>query len=240
VSGLSLPQIGGAEIAAAVTEREYKRLLQFPRDQELDGDLRDRADGARNWYAHHGVPFLAAQRVDLREVSGDRIALAGADLCSITLARRLEAGEAHALMIVATSAGIEAAEEAARLWADQRPDESYFLDRFAVAVAERLLFQASGYLCRSSEAGNETLMPHLSPGCGNWDIADQHKLMALLCGGARIGPLELLPSGALHPQHSVLAAMGVTRRKYPGAPELLCRACDLAPCAFRRAPYGGA
>jgi len=63
-------------------------------------------------------------------------------------------------------------------------------------------------LCRESEPRQETLLPHLSPGCGNWDIQDQHKLMDILAEGkTKIGPLRLMSSGALHPQYSVMAAL---------------------------------
>ena len=82
-------------------------------------------------------------------------------------------------------------------------------------------------------------MPHLSPGCGTWDLSDQHKLMELLAGSdsGELGPLKMLSSGAIEPQHSVLAVMGVTHRNFAFTPEHLCRSCDLSPCAFRRAPF---
>ncbi len=262
----------GSDIAASVTSREYSRLLQLPRGRELEGELLDRAQGARNWYARNGNPFVASRRVELREVTANSICTAGVppapatELNSPVLAQRLRAGEAHALMIIAATAGIEVAEQVKHHWSEGRPDEAFFLDRFAVAVTERLLFWAAATLCRASEPSHETLMPHLSPGCGNWDIADQHKLMALLTEGVgthgmrpfatsasrtswartvattdrvTLGPIQLLPSGALHPQHSVIAAMGVTSRNYANTPEHLCRSCDLDPCAFRRAPYSG-
>ena len=58
-------------------------------------------------------------------------------------------------------------------------------------------------------------MPHLSPGCGSWDLSDQHKVWALLAGDANeLGPLRIMESGALHPQHSVVAASGVTHRNF--------------------------
>jgi hypothetical protein len=252
--------ITGAELAGVVSEREYLRLLQLPRSRPLEGDLRERAEGARGFYAAHGRPFAAARRAGLRDLGSATVALETGDVFeSQPLADRLRAGEAHALLALCASAGLEVAEEAARLWAADRPDEAYFLDRFAAAAAERLVFWAAGSLCRASEPKGETLLPHLSPGCGHWDIADQHRLMRLLTGppgpgpaapsprnaepegapGAvlALGPVSLLPSGALRPPHSVLAAFGVTRRASVRAPEDLCRACDLHPCAYRRTPY---
>ncbi len=240
-----------AETAAFVSERELVRLLGLPRGRALEGDLRDRASGAREWYARHGDPFVATRRLAISprpssDACADVVRLEdGTELRSAVLANRLEAGAAHALVALAASAGTGVAAEVKRLWAAERPDEAYFLDRFAVAVTERLVFWASGELCRKAAPSGETLLAHLSPGCGHWDLADQHRVMGILTGekGPRgteerveLGPIELLPSGALHPQHSVLAVLGVTHRKGTTTPEDLCRACDFDPCAFRRAP----
>ncbi|HEY7160262.1 MAG TPA: hypothetical protein VH815_03345, partial [Acidobacteriota bacterium] len=113
---------------------------------------------------------------------------------------------------------------------------------FAVGVVEYLVFNAAQIFCRSLESKHETLMQHLSPGCGEWDISDQHKLMELLTGlpgETDLGPLKLLNSGALDPQHSILAVIGITHGNFAYTPVHLCRSCDLDPCAFRRAPYRG-
>jgi hypothetical protein len=66
---------------------------------------------------------------------------------------------------------------------------------------------------------------------------DQHKLMAVLSSDTTVGPIRLLPSGALYPQHSVLAALGVSRKKYSQDSKEICQSCDLDPCAFRRASF---
>jgi hypothetical protein len=241
-----------AQVAVLVSERELLRLLGLPRGRALEGDLLDRAEGARDWYSRNGDPFVASRRLATSprpssDPCADVVRLEdGTELRSAVLANRLEAGEAHALVALAASAGIDVAAEVKRLWAAERPDEAYFLDRFAVAVTERLVFWASGELCRKAAPSGETLLAHLSPGCGHWDLADQHRVMGILTGekgqrGAEerveLGPIELLPSGALHPQHSVLAVLGVTHRKGTTTPEDLCRACDFDPCGFRRAPY---
>ncbi len=239
-----------ARLVGEVREHELLRLLSMPRGHALEGDLRDRAESARAWYAEHGRPYAAARRAAIRSCEGGSVCLDdGTELRSAVLAERLRQGEAHGVVAFAATAGREVAEEVTHRWATDRPDEAYFLDRFAVAVTERLVFWAAGELCRASEPSGETLLPHLSPGCGQWDLADQHRVMALLGGVAaasgdaspggervRLGPLDLLRSGALHPQHSLLAVLGVTRRVGTSAPEDLCRDCDLTPCAFRRAP----
>jgi hypothetical protein len=241
--------VKAAEIAAAVSEPELLRLLGLPRGRTLEGDLKERAEGARAWYARHGDPYLAFRRTAVAARDGSTVALEGGiRLTGAALSGRLAAGEAHALIALAASAGPAVAEEAKRLWAHERPDEAYFLDRFGAAVTERLVFWAAGALCRRAESARETLLAHLSPGCGHWDLSDQHRVMELLggqpvdaggesAGTVRLGPVGLLPSGALHPQHSVLAVLGVTRRVVSSTPEDLCRACDLDRCGFRRAPF---
>lgn len=234
----SLLPANGPELAASVPQHEYNRLLQMPRTRDLEGELLERANGARAWYAQHGKPFVASRYVELEDIETPVVRLANhVELNSVRLAERLKAGEARALVVLAASAGPEVADEVSKCWAE-RPDEAFFLDRFAVAITEQLIQWSSAFLCRESEPQQETLMPHLSPGCGNWDLADQHKLMVLLAEEkTEIGPLQLLPSGALHPQHSIMAALGVTRRKFAATPRDICLGCDLNPCAFRRAPY---
>jgi hypothetical protein len=228
----------GAELARAISTDEYKRLLGLPRSRELEGELLDRAQNAREWYANHGDPFVACTTVPVKDISTPVVRLSGGtELTSSQLSERLRAGEAHALVVLAATAGIAVADEVAKHWAKDRPDEAFFLDRFAVAVTEQLIQWSSAFLCRASEKSNETLLPHLSPGCGHWDLADQHRLMALLTSDAQLGPLKLLSSGALHPQHSIIAALGVTHRKFSATPRDICRTCDLDPCAFRRAPF---
>ena len=231
-----------------MSERELLRMLGLPRGRELEGDLRARADGARAWYAAHGRPFAATLRVAVEDVGATVVRLAdGTELRSASLALGLRATRGHAVVVMAVSAGREVAAAVAHAWADERPDEAYFLDRFAAAVAEALVLQASGAACRAASDAGETLLPPLSPGCGSFEIGDQHCLMALL--GATpaadervaLGPIELLSTGALDPPHSLLAALGVTRQPLAAtAPEDLCRACELEPCAFRRAPHSSA
>jgi hypothetical protein len=237
----------GAELAAAVSARELLRLVGLPRGRELAVELRERAQTAQAWYAAHGRPFAATRRYAVERVSASEVRLAdGTTLRSGALADGLRATGGHAVVVLAVSAGPEAAAESRRLWPD-RPDEAYFLDRFAAAVAEALVLWASGHECRDASGAGETLLPPLSPGCGRFEIGDQQRLMQLL-GGAptpserlELGPLQLLETGALDPPHSLLAVLGVTRQSLAAAaPEDLCRACELEPCGFRRAPFAAA
>jgi hypothetical protein len=243
MTSATITAIDAAAVAASISQQEYHRLLSLPRNYTMEGDMLERAENARAWYAQYGQPIVASVRIDLEKINPPMVSLkSGHELQSDVLAKRLQKGEAHSLMILAVSAGQEVSKEVATHWAEGRPDEGFFLDRFAVAVVEYLVFNASQIFCRSLESKHETLMQHLSPGCGEWDISDQHKLMELLTGvpgKTDLGPLKLLNSGAIDPQHSVLAVLGVTHGNFAYTPVHLCRSCDLNPCEFRRAPYRG-
>ena len=235
---MTLLSPSAVELTASFPPEEFNRLLFLPRSKKLEGELLDRAEGARRWYSEKGRPFLAYVRIELDTIQTPKIHLSdGTVLTSVPLAERLQKGTAHALVVLVASAGPEVNEQVGLHWKEGRPDEAFFLDRLAVGITEQLIRWASAYLCRASEPSGETLLPHLSPGCGHWDIDDQHRLMALLTSGPRIGPVELLESGGLHPQHSVLAALGVTGTKFSITPRDICSGCDYSPCAFRRVPY---
>lgn len=234
-----------AAMAARVSDAEYARLLLLPRARLADGLLRERAEAARAWYAARGRPVALARVGVIARVSDDGVDLhGGSALPGAELAGRLRAAGATRVMVLLASAGPEVDAASAAAWADGRPDDGFFLERLGVAVAEELLRTSAVALCREAETRGETLLPHLSPGCGGWELEGQAPLWRLLSAGATsLGPVALNESGQLAPKASLLAAAGVASRAAGGAPASpreACRGCDLQPCAFRRAPYRGA
>jgi hypothetical protein len=239
MSALATVEPAAADLAAQVTPEEYARLLMMPRHKLLEDDLADRARSARAWYAEHGRPWIGALRADIARLDAGGVTLGtGESFAAAALAARLRAAESHAVVAVAVTAGAEAETEYRRHWAEGRPDEGFFVERFAVGVTEQLVRYASAWACRAAEARGETALFHASPGCGSWPLEEQGKLMGLLAGsaGTAVGPVKMMPSGALTPSHSVLALVGLTRRAVAPTPADACRDCDLTPCAFRRAP----
>src|SRR5262249_41514608 len=130
---------------------------------------------------------------------------------------------AHAMVGLAITAGAEVDEATDAMWKDGRPDEGYFLERFAVAVVERLLFRATLGACQVAHDSDETLTPHLSPGCGAWELEHQHRLWDTIFPAGELGPIRLLASGGLSPKNSILAAAGVTREAVAPSPLDGCR-----------------
>ena len=240
MSALATVEPPAADVAAQVTADEYARLLLIPRHKLLEVDLADRARSARAWYAERGRPWIGARRVDIARLDDAGVTLAtGQAFRSAALSERLRGGDAHAVVAVAATAGAEAEAEYRRHWDEGRPDEGFFVERFAVGVAELLVRVATAWTCRASAAEGETALFHASPGCGSWPLQEQGLLMSVLAGDAAptVGPVKMMPSGALTPVHSVLALVGLTRRQVAPTPADACRDCDLTPCAFRRAPY---
>src|SRR3954466_2757258 len=103
-----------------VEEREYARLLGYPWGTTLEGEIRERAERAAEWFEQNGRPRIYCVSVETGNVT-------------------------------AITAGREADIEASRLWEAGFLDESYFLDRYAAAVVEKM----------AADLG-----PYLSPGTG--------------------------------------------------------------------------
>lgn len=231
-------QLDPAQVVREIEPAEFNRVLGMPRARELDGMLAERAEWARAWYAQHGRPYLRGRRHGIVELTADIVELEGGQrFASRAFADHLRRWDAHAMVGMAVSAGVEVDEASAEMWRDGRPDEGYFLERLGVAVVERLVHTATLRLCQAALGVNATLTPHLSPGCGAWELEHQQLLWATIFPNGELGPIRLLESGGLIPKNSVLAAAGVTRRPVAASPLDACRSCHLERCGFRRAPY---
>lgn len=226
-----------------VSEEEYVRLLGFPRGWVLEGRARELAGWARTWYAEHGRPWMYARQAEQLEIDGGLISIDGVRFSSERLRRTLADAGAHSVILVAVGAGAEAEEEARRRWAEEKPDEYFFLEVYASAVVEHLTMLAGARLCDWAEERRMAVLPHYSPGYPEWDVAEQPRLLALL-KKTRVEPfpsaLEAFDSGMLRPKKTLLAAFGLTRhteRLQKLTSLVPCQRCSYTPCQYRRSPY---
>ncbi|HEY2012219.1 MAG TPA: hypothetical protein VGH38_01905, partial [Bryobacteraceae bacterium] len=213
-----------------VEPAEYHRLLGYPRGAVLSERARELADWACEWYRQHGRPWTFERQVE----SVDSLPFESA-----RLKQTLAQAEAHSAFLVAASAGPELEEHARTLWADERPDEYFFLEIFGSAVVEHLITVTGARLCAWAEARAMAVLPHFSPGYADWDISEQPRLLELI-GDGLPGKLEALESGALRPKKSQLAVFGLTRHtdRVRRLTDLVpCESCSFGPCQFRRAAY---
>ncbi len=185
--------------------------MGLPACAELDERLEALFEQARSWYSQHGEPWTEARQVSIVRIVYDVIHLDhGLQLSSVLLARGLANAGAHALVVVAISAGQAVDKQISLLWETDRVDEAMFLNAYAIATVEHLRWQMGDQLRRTLGKSQTTVLPHYSPGYDGWDLADQARLFRLLESDSL--PLELLPSGGLVPSKSTLAAYGLTQR----------------------------
>lgn len=117
--------------------------------------------------------------------------------------------------LAAITAGFEVEDQVAKLWASERVDEAYFLDRLAAAAVEHL----------AASLGNPR-----SPGHKGFPIEEQARLFALLAPPE----IEILPSGMLNPKNSILAVYDPPDESVESVESVSpCSRCDWR-CSFRR------
>jgi hypothetical protein len=226
-----------------VRPEEYVRLLGYPRGWELEGRAQELAEWARAWYAQKGRPWVYARQAETFAVDSNSICIDGMQFASKRLEGTLDQAGAHSVILVAVGAGPEAEEEAQRRWADDKPDEYFFLEMYAAAVVEHLTTTTGARLCDWAEQHGMAVLPHYSPGYPEWDVAEQPRLLELMMRTRREefpSRLEVLESGMLRPRKSQLAVFGVTRHteRLRRVTELVpCENCSFGPCQYRRAPY---
>jgi hypothetical protein len=229
-----------------VQPAEYKRLLGYPRDGVLEGRARELADWARQWYSQNGRPWVYARQSEKLSIVNGSILIDGVTFTSPRLQKTLLEAEAHGAILVAVSAGAEVAEEAAKLWSEEKPDEYFFLEIFGSAVVEHLTTMTGARLCAWAENREMSILPHYSPGYPEWDISEQPRLLELMkrTGTQMPCPMDVMDSGMLRPKKSLLAVFGMTRRtervRRLTADLIPCESCSFNSCQYRRVPYAGA
>lgn len=226
-----------------VQEAEYKRLLGYPRNHELEGRPRELADAARQWYAQNGRPWFYVRQLDRLELANERVRIAGIEFSSKQLHDQFAEAQVECAVLMVVSAGRECEENARRLWDQAKPDEYFFMEIFGSAVVEHLVTVASGRICGWADHQKMMALPHYSPGYSGWDISDQNKLWNLVRqnGSTHLdGKLGVLDTGMLQPKKSLLGIFGVTRNleKARSLAKLIpCENCSLPDCEYRRGPY---
>jgi hypothetical protein len=236
-------EILDSEPDVSVQPAEYKRLLGYPRDWVVSGRALELTEWARDWYAQHGRPWVYAREAERIATTNGEVSIDGVRFTSRRLQATLDSAQADRLFLAAVSAGPELEQMAQQLWRAEKPDEYFFLEVYGSAVVEHLITIEGARLCAWADSQNLAVLPHYSPGYGDWEIAEQPQLLQLI-GRARERsvpfPLDVLPSGMLRPKKSLLAVFGVTAHTQDvlHLSELIpCQSCSFSPCQYRRTEY---
>lgn len=224
-----------------VRDEEYRRLLGFPAEHELTDRAIDLMHRARSWYVQNGAAWIHIVGASVAVRGKDQVLLADTVFHNARLATRLIDNDAKTAAIVAVSAGAELEQQANRSWQSGLPDEYFFFEIFGSAVVEALIAQVGAQLCRWAESQSATVLRHESPGCGNWDIAEQVLLLRTMKQLASrtftLDQLEVLESGMLKPKKSQIAVFGISMNTVAATDRFQtasCSSCSLAGCEFRR------
>jgi hypothetical protein len=229
-----------------VSPAEYKRLLGFPGDFDLassDQEILERMARAEQWFNDHGKAWTFSQLIEDFEITDDHVRVSGVKFVSPVLRAKLLEAKAHAVVLVAMSAGPEAEARAAQHWSDDEPDDYFFMEMYASGVVETLVTQVGAQLCGWAEQHQNKVLPHYSPGYVGWDIEDQGALYHLFHDGPEhlfSDRLTILSSGMLKPKKSLIGLFGITKRENVAieANTLIpCEQCSFNNCAFRRKEY---
>jgi hypothetical protein len=226
-----------------VKESEYKRLLGYPPDYELEDRTRELADWARQWYKENGKSWVYAIQLDKLDISKESLSIGNIELSSKRLRKQFVEAETDSAMLAVVSAGKECEEKAHQLWLEGKPDKYFFLEVYGSAIVEHLVATTGFHFCDWAEKNNMMILPHYSPGYPGWKVEDQRKILQLIEKNKihnLPGKIHLFESGMLKPKKSMLALFGITKnvRKVRNLKELIpCESCSLSNCQYRRVPY---
>ena len=226
-----------------VQESEYKRLLGYPQEYEVDDRVKALMDQTRRWYSENGKPWIYARQSEALAVADKRVRIDGADFSSPRLRTQLTDAKAPSVMLLAVSAGKGCEERARQLWKEEKPDEYFFMEVYGSAVVEHLVTNAGAQFCEWADTIGMAILPHYSPGYPGWDISEQGRLLALIRQKKKDDfpeELRVLETGMLFPKKSLLAVFGITSHisEVKRLTSLIpCENCSFQPCRYRRLPY---
>lgn len=140
---------------------------------------------------------------------------------------------AHAVTLVAATVGpgIDAAVD--HLWAQQEYAVATVVDAAGSAAIHAWLTRIRAHVFADGAAAGFTAADPVSPGYGDWDLADQIPILKLT-RAAGIG-IESNPTCYLQPQKSVVAAIAWLADD-DARPLSGCAVCRMPGCAYRQLP----
>lgn len=106
------------------------------------------------------------------------------------------------------------------------------LDAYGSAAVEAAVVEANAKICEEAERRGLVAGRRVSPGYARWPLEQQEALFAMF-GGAPAG-VALTEAFVMTPRKSVSFGVPLGRDLDAASPELGCRSCAMAGCAYRR------
>lgn len=226
-----------------IQENEFKRLLGYPENYELEGRSLELANWTRQWYNKNGKPWIYAFQINDLDFTGGKLKIGGIELASQKFRDLLVQAKAFSAMIVIVSAGEECEKKANQFWSEGKPDEYFFLEIFGSAVVEHLVASVGAQFCYWAEENDLGILPHYSPGYFGWEVTDQIHLFDLIKDKGEYklpGEIRIFETGMLYPKKSMIAVFGISNhlnKEGNLAGYIPCQNCAMFSCKYRRNPY---
>jgi hypothetical protein len=177
-------------------------------------------------------PRLVRRWLPVTSIAADRVDAGGESFRIPGIARRW--GAAGHLGIAICTIGDAVEGRVAELWDARELPLAMMLDSVGSGAVESLAEYANDRLCQDGVAAAVKVTNRISPGYGDWDVAEQRRLFRLCPGGAI--DVRLNDACVMTPQKSIslLAGAGPAVRVDDYFSQ--CARCWMAGCAYRRVP----
>jgi hypothetical protein len=212
-----MPTIREIQLDVVPTERDVLRLLGYREGTtQLSGPMRSMLEEARA----AALPHLRA-RVAIAEAPDPRRFGAGGVFANV-----------QKLVIGVATIGAELEALADRFVAAREWTKAMILDAYGSAGVEAAAVEANGKICEEAEGSGLVAGRRRSPGFPKWPIEQQRRLFEIL-GGNPAG-VALNEAFVMVPRKSISFGIPLGAGLDAASPELGCRYCAMANCAYRR------
>jgi hypothetical protein len=161
-----------------------------------------------------------------------RLEAAGVALTIPAIAERW--GEVEHLAAAVCTVGEALEERVAQLWDARELPLASMLDSVGSGAVESLAEYVNDLLCQQGLASGLRVTNRISPGYGDWDVAEQGRLFALCPAGA-VG-VALNAACVMTPGKSISLLAGAGRAARVDHYFSQCARCWMPACAYRRTP----
>ena len=225
-----------SDVPLAIDPDEVLRFQGYKRGIDVPGAdvvaLRDEALAlGRTLMAPRAVIRWTA----VRDQDADRLVLDDAVLSIPGIRRSWGAVTDVAAVVVTVGDALE--RRVAELWEARELPLAAMLDSVGSGAVESLAEYVNDVLCQQGIARGVRVTNRISPGYGNWDVAEQPLLFRLVPGAAV--DVTLNDACFMSPEKSITLLVGAGPEARVDHYFSQCARCWMAGCAYRRVPARG-
>jgi hypothetical protein len=178
------------------------------------------------------APRAAVRWLPVEADGGDRLILGGEMLTIPRIGSRWGPIEHVAVAVCTIGEALET--RVADLWAARELPLASMLDSVGSGAVESLAEYVNDVLCQQGLAAGLKVTNRISPGYGDWDVAEQRRVFRL-CPGQPVG-VTLNEACFMTPGKSISLLAGAGRAARVDDYFSQCARCWMRECAYRRTP----